>query len=519
MRDDRTPASRPPAARHVTAWRWFGLVMVSAITFIPVRIAVLNLFYTTGDMRDPGWLAFVTWHNGWRLHGPPGFPGPYFSDHVAPILWLTNAISFVPPLDRYDYYAGLVATAHTLFAAGVYTAWRLTEARHTPARTLIAVPVALAAAFSAVPVVALGLPHPELAIPALALWCLIFLAKRAYLPAAGWLAACLAVREDAGFHIFAVLILWAGVMAWRHRPVARDVKWLLGFAGAAFLYSVLAFIAKRIWFPAGDILWRSYLGSPPFHHLTAPFVLDRLGYYLTERTYVTLPLLLSLAWAAMSRNPLLPIGYLAAVPWLLMSLVAVHPTPGILGYYYGFPFWLALAWPLIALRVWRAETARPTPRWPYALLLVASLVGWQRDRLVIYPLVANGFGDYRFAWTDTVRERARYAAFVDYYWTNRSAFGATALDQAVSGLLIDRVGRDGWLEYWRGKPAPDTIIYFAHGYEWTSRVWPLFRSGIYGCVYAVPETSILLASQAPLSERLPAPMPLLIVNNALGARC
>jgi hypothetical protein len=506
-------------ARFGRICRWAGLAAVSLIAFILARTAVLNLFFTTGDLRDPGWIAFVTWRNGWRLHGPLGFPGPFFSEHIMPVLWLTDAVSYLLPLDRYDYYAALLGVAYAVFAAGVFTAWQLSDARITPARAVAAAFVALAATFSAVGVVALGLPHPEMAIPACAVWFLISLAKHARPGAACWFAACLSIREDAGFHLLTILLPWICIMLWRGRRVSHATGWLIGFATAALLYSSVAFVAKRIEFPAGDILWRSYLGQPPLHHVTSRLMLDRIRYYLTDLTFVSLPFLISLIWASISRNPLLPVGYVAAVPWLLLSAIAVHATPGSLSYYYGFPFWLALAWPLIGSRVWSDITGRPTARWPYPLLLLVSVIGWQRGHPVLYPLAANNFGDFRFAWNDTLTDRSRALAFADYYWVNRSSFGVTALDEAVSGLLIDRVGRDSWLEYWRDKPAPDTVMYFQHAFEWQTRVQPLLRSGFHGCVYAVPDTRILIASQLPLSERLPAPTPLLIVDQAPDARC
>jgi hypothetical protein len=514
-----TPVIDGSATRLEQICRWAGLSLVSLIAFILARTAVLNLFFTMGDLHDPSWIAFVTWRNGWRLHGPPGFPGPFFSEHIMPVLWLTDAVSYLPPLDRYDYYAAAIGVVYAVFATGVFTAWRLSDVPLTPTRTAAAALVALAATFSAVGVVALGLPHPEMAIPACAVWFVISLAKRTWLAAMFWFVACLSIREDAGFHLFTILMPWACIMLWRERHVTHATRWLLGCAAAALLYSVAAFVVKRIEFPAGDILWRSYLGQPPFHHVTVRLIGDRMRYYLTDLTYVSLPFLISLIWAWISRNPLLPVGYVAAVPWLLLSVLAVHPTPGILAYYYGFPFWLALAWPLIGLRVWSCVTGRETARWPYALLLLASLIGFQRGHPTFHPLAANDFGDFRFAWSDTLTNRSRALAFANFYWANRSAFGTTALDLAVSGLLIDRVGRDGWLEYWRDKPDPDTIMYFQPAFEWRTRVWPLLRSGIYDCVYAVPDTRIMIASQLPLSERLPARMPLLIVNGAPGVRC
>jgi hypothetical protein len=499
----------------MVVWRWLGLAVVVLVTFILVRIAVLNVFYTTGDMRDPGWLASVTWHNGWRLHGPAAFPGPYFSEHLTPILWLTNAISFVVSLAKFGYYAVLIAAIHALYAAGVWRAWQLTEDRSTPTRVIVAILVALAAAFGGIPVVALGLPHPELAIPALALWFVIAMARRTYIAAACWLAACLSIREDAGLHVFALLTLWATVLAWRQRSLAGDIRWLASFAVVAFGYSAAAFLARRVFFPSGDILSRSYLGKPPFQHLTPQFISERLHYDLVDREYV----LLTFIWAAISRNPLLPLGYIATLPWLALSIVAVHFTPGTLNYDYGFPFWLSLAWPLVALYLWRDRSGLRGRRWPYALVLLASLVSWQEYRFVAFPLERSFFGDSPFVYNDTLRERGRVQTFVDYFLDNRPLFGRTALDEAVFGHMIDHADRTSWLELWPRDQPPDTVIYFIHAYEWQFDVLPLLRSGDFRCVHAVAGTRIQVATQDPLSYRLPVPTPFTLIASAPETQC
>jgi hypothetical protein len=498
---------------------WLGLCAVVVVTFVLVRTAVLNVFYTAGDMRDPSWLAAVTWHNGWRLRGPPANPFPYFHEHVAPILWLSNAVSYVVPLGKFDYYAACIAVIHALYAAGIYRAWLLREPSQNAHRMSIAALAALLAAFSGVAVTALGMPHPELAIPALALWFFIALAQREHGAAAAWLGACLAVREDAGLHVFVPLTLWIGVLAVRQRRIDRDLKWLAGFALAALGYSMAAFLAKRLYFPSADNLTRVYLGSPALHHVTMPFVLDRLSYYLRERSFIWLPLLLSLVWSAISRNPLLPIGYVAALPWLALSFVSVSYPAGTLAYYYGFPFWLALAWPLIALHVWRRADGRANRRWPYGLLLLVSIVGWQRGGPAIYPMAQDFFGEVPFVWHDTLRNRRYDDAFADYFLANRALFGATALDQAMSGLLVDQVDKTSWLELWPRDRPPETLIYFVNAFEFRPLVVPLLRSGIYDCVYGVPGTKIQLATQQPLSPRLPVPRPFLVVAAALGAGC
>jgi len=476
---------------------------------------VLNFFYSTGDLRDPGWLATVTWHNSWRLHGPPAFPGTYFIQHISPILWLTDAVSYIVPLAKFDYYAVCIAAIYALYAAGIYSAWRLTEPRPTAVRTGVAILVALMATFSGVGVVALGLPHTEMAIPAFALWFVIAVARRSYVSAACWLALCLAIREDAGLHVFALLMLWAAVLAWSRRGVTGDVKWLLGFAIAALAYSMVAFVAKRLDFPAGDTLTRIYLGNPPWHHVTVPFVLDRLHLYATRRSYIVLPLLLTVVWAVIDRNPLLPLGYLAALPWLALNFLAVHPTAGGLGYYYSFPFWLALGWPLVALFI----GGNADRRWPYGVLLLVSIVGWQRDRLIVYPLTADQFGESPFVYHDTLRDRAQYQTFSDYFLAHRALFGDAALDAAVSGLLMDHVNRSDWLEDRQPNQPPETMIYYVGGYEWRPLVLPLLQTGLYRCIYQVPGTRIRLATRNPLSEALPMPMPIELINGSTNTPC
>jgi len=505
------------ARRHEAITRWLGLAVVVVVTFGLVRIAVLNVFYTSGDMRDPGWLASVMWHNGWRLHSPAAFPGPYFSEHLVPLMWLADAASFLLPLPKFDFYAACIGAIHALYAAGVWRAWLLSEPRVTAARAGVAVLVALAAAFSGTAIAALGLPHPEMAIPAFGLWFVIGMVERTYARAACWFAACLMAREDAGLHLFILLVLWASVMVVRRRRLDRDTRWLLGFAAGALTYSAAAFLAKRLYFPGGDSLFRAYLGDPPLRHVTARFVLERLRFYLLYRSWLTLPFALSLIWAVLARDPLLAVGAIATVPWVLLSLIAVHPTPGTIGYYYGFPFWLSLAWPLVALRAWRDSGGRAGTRWPYALMLGASLVGWQ-DRLVVWPLKTDALGQSIFAYGETLRDRERYQAFIDYFLANRPLFGVTALDQAVFGLLINHAGRDTWLENWRGKP-PDTLIYYFGSFEFPSRVVPLLRTGVYDCVYALPGTRLRMATKFPLDPPGAAGTPFVARTSAPGVQC
>jgi hypothetical protein len=497
-------------------WRWLGLCLAVLISFVLVRIAVLNVFYDSGDLHDPAWLASIAWHNGWRLRGPPAYPGSYLTEHVSLIFWLTNALSYVIPLGKFEFYAGCIGAFYAVFAAGVCRAWQLAATRFSTLDMPIAVIVALVATFSPVGMVALRLPHQEMAIPAFALWFFIALSQRTYAVAAIWFVLCLSVREDAGLHLSALLLLWAGMMALTGRRGSIDIRPICGFALAALGCAALAFAAKHMEPHGTDNFTRAYMGDPAWAHVGTQFVLERLHYYLIWRGYVLWPLVLSVAWAAISRNPLLPLGYIAGIPWLILNMLAVHPTPGTLSYYYGFPFWLALTWPLVALHEWRQATGRQGARWPYVLLLLASTVGWHMDRPMIYGLNEDLFRQGPFVYTEALDHRANYQEFVAYFEANRALFGTTVLDQAVSGLLIDHTDRSNWLELVGSDSPPDTLIYFANGADWSSHIIPLLRTGYYHCVYEVPGTRIHLAAHDALRERLTDPTLLAWVSASLN---
>jgi hypothetical protein len=173
-------------------------------------------------------------------------------------------------------------------------------------------------------------------------------------------------------------------------------------------------------------------------------------------------------------------------------------------YYMGFPFWLALAWPLIAVRVGQDTAEGANQRWPYVLLLLASTIGWHPDRIVIYPLDQGSFRQQPFRYTEALSHRADYREFVDTFVNHRAVFGMTAVDQPMVGLLIDHIDRSNWSDDWQSAP-PDTLIYFADSPFLQKEVLPLLNTGKYRCIYSVPGTRIRLATQDALRERLPDP--------------
>lgn len=487
-----------------------GLGVVVFVSVVLASLAVLNVFYTSGDVTDPGWLASIAWHNTWKLQGPPGFPRSYFYEHISPIFWLTNIASYALPLAKFDFYALCIGAVYALFAAGVYRLWQMGDGpEQTPWKIFVAVVVALAATFGAVGMQLLQVPHHEIAIPAFALWFCMALAERNHRQASVWFVLCLLVREDAGFHLFGLLILWWMAENFSGR-LRTDAKKLLGFAGAALAYSGATFALRSFLSVKPTAFERNYSGIPAWAHVNAAMLYDQLHFYAIERFYAYLPLLVTMVWAVVARNLLLPLGYLAFLPWLLLNFFAAGQFTAKLSLYYAFPFWLALAWPLLALQIGKVESPRAAVRWPYVLVLLSSIISWNGGHLNFSVLASNEFDEHPFVLSQAVKHRKAADHFVDYFVANKASFQNIpfAVDLAVHGLLIDYVGRENWLGYlWDKQRVPDIIFYYANGYEGAGHVLPLLQSGHYNHFYIVENTPIRIAASLDLSAQFPKPSP------------
>lgn len=492
----------------------FALLFVFVATNILIALATLNVFYGSGDFTDGGWLATVAWHKDWQLMGPPAFNQSFFNEHVSPIFWLTNIASWILPFSKFDFCALWFGACYGIFAAGVYYAWRMNDDKDASWSYAIpvAIAVALAAAFSGVGMQGVRLPHHEMAIPGLVLWFFIRLGEKNYRAAGWWLAISLAVREDVGFHIFGLVFLLQ-MAAKIFRLNIPQSKWLWRFALAGFVYSSCVMLLKAGLSINDSVFIRSYVGTPPWQHVTAELMAKRWHTYVTERTYIYVPFFVTLVWAAVVRNPLLPIGYLAFVPWIVISFFGTNECTSVLAYYYGFPYWISLAWPLVAMKFAPAMPA--LKRWPYALVLLSSLMFWDDGQIEVYPLTANAFLESPFLPSWNLQHRKSQQEFVDYFVKNQKLFeaGTMGIDMAMQALLIDYVDRHTWMaELDDQNIHPDIIIYYENGLEWISRVSPMVSTAEYKYFYKVPGTRIRLAAKNDLETALPPPRPFVSVT-------
>ncbi len=347
------PAETMPAPMQPRSWfqsvvsRRFALaaldVLVAAVAFaIPFSYIVGHFFISAPYLLDSGIFANLL-SSGGLLQPMPAClsQSSYLGTHVSPIFYLfsvpVSLLSIPPPL-AFATYIGL--TYLTFYVA---------------VKILFPAPGAMVAALI---VPGLGLlllqilyPHTE------ALFCALFFLSTAlfygghrkrYVYAI--FALCLLVREDAGFHACAFGgVSWLYCL-WLKKPKAERNHWLL-VACVGFAASLACMAFQKLFFAGTDnALRRVYLGDPAFAHVTTALVWARLKTFALHKSYIWIPLAVSLALAWIKRDLLFYLGWLATAPWLLLSLLAKSDSAGTLYSYYSFPLALGILSLLLGLR-------------------------------------------------------------------------------------------------------------------------------------------------------------------------
>jgi hypothetical protein len=436
----------------------FGLV-AAAPAFVAYGDFILDHFYRYGAvLLDSGLLADLAWHQGPSLSGSFLLDGQgFYTFHMAPIFILLSGLSWLVPVAMAQWFAIFTGMAQALLAIAAFwllaTDYGLRRGWRLAAATLLAI----AFSFNGLAIAQVRFPHFEILIAAGMMLFLVAWRHRQWVLASLFFALCLLCREDAGFHIVAVLAVVIA-LRWRDGVPLSTQRPALVFLGLGLAYSTGAVLLSTLLFPGHSTFARTYLGAPPFDHLTWGLVTARAAGYLTARGYIFLPAILAAIWAIADRNPYLVAGYIAFIPWTLLHLLAASPLAGTLSSYYGFPYLVAAFFPLIG---WQMRAAPPRLRsWQpflgFGAMLAASFAGLsaQHDPARI-PIIA-GFTD-----PPSFAEQARVERAMAAIHADHAAFGRLLAGDSVAALAPEQFVGDETL--WAGPPGRrDSLLYFAH---------------------------------------------------------
>ena len=442
-------------------------VVTVALPWVAFTNMVLVHFYERGAfLLDSGLLGSLTWHSDLALTQPDSLGGDsFFATHISVLFLLSSQLSWLLPASLPQFFAGFVGLSHALLALAVF--WLLAEGYglRGSGSVWLAALAGVGFALSGLAVAIARYPHFETYIAG---FFLLFATARALgyaRVAVIFLLLGLLTREDAGLHYAAVLMLTAALDRWRgQRGEPGDRR----FALVALTYSASVMLGQRLIFPGGSAFARVYLGAPPFGHVDVELISERLLYLLVNRPYLVLPAVATAIWAIRARNPAVLVGYVAALPWSLLHMLAKSPLAGTLSSYYAFPFLIALGWPLIAvLRQRQAEGSTDSAAGPligFALLLALTFVpaGDVHDpgRL---PLPRA------FLVTPSRAQQAATDRAVAMLSAARPALGRLFVDNSVAAIDPAGFTREE-IPNWSGlappvSETPDTVVLMMDGYD------------------------------------------------------
>lgn len=330
----------------------FAVVGLLNATFI------LNHFLVYGaPLLDGGLFAgMLEGRGGPGLSFPTAVSVPdetrFWATHFSPTLLFApvlQSILHVPPIPWLALVLGF-----TYGLLGLSICWLLVLQTPTSVRNAAFCLVGTLAFLACRPILmAVNYPHFEFLFVSLVLLFGIACAYGRKAIALLLLTLAIGVREDCGFHFFAVAATYL-VLIRLTRPLTQTERHLAWFALYAFCWSVLALAAQRTFFPGDNALARIYLGDPPLAHVTSTFVSERLSVFVTERLDIILMWGWLIGLAAITRTLKPLAGVLAFLPWTILNLFAFAEGPSKLGLYYAFPVVLGFLWPLLD-RAWQRQ--------------------------------------------------------------------------------------------------------------------------------------------------------------------
>jgi hypothetical protein len=433
---------------------------VAAPAFVAYADYILNDFYRYGAvLLDTGLLADLAWHQGAGLAGSALLDGKsFYAFHIAPIFIALSALSWLVPVAMAQWFAIFTGVAQSLLAVAVFWLLAAEYRMHRGWRVAAAMLFAIAFSFNGLAIAQVRYPHFEILLAATLALFLVAWWRRRLVWAAIFLAICLVCREDAGFHVFAVLAVLVA-MKWRGGIPLSAQKPALIFLAVGFAYSLGAVLLGLALFPGSSSFARVYLGDPPLAHLSWSLVATRAAGLVLYRGYIVLPAACAVIWAIAAQNPYLLVGYIAFIPWTVLNLLANSDLAGTLSSYYGFPYLVAAFWPLIGWRIAR-RIASP-PRWEpfvgFGAMLLASFAALSAQHDPSCVPLWIGFTD-----PPPFAEQARVERAMAAIDRDRDALGRVLAGDGVASLRPEAFARDE--TFWVGPPGKrDTILYFAGG--------------------------------------------------------
>ncbi len=459
--------------RITKALQWLCFSLSFLLPAIFVANFTLNHFYVNGGyVYDSGWLAYLSTHAAyWPLINPTFIGGSFFNIHMALIFYpyfaiykLFSGIGFsLPPAVFFSITQGFWFGLLSLSAYGLFLPLR--EKRNS-IHVGLAFIFSLLALANGVSISIMAFPHFEIGISASFI---AFFALRAnhyqklcYIP----LICGLMIREDTGLHYSWAFILLAVTFYFFEKN--KEQRYLSAYfvrlAILCFAYAAVIITLQAIFFHS-TMLSKIYLGSPAFHHVTWSFIKHRLLLITLTKSYLYVPLIISVMLAYRRRDILQSLGFFFVIPWITFSFFAVTTGAGILESYYAFLIPIALLWTAIIYGLAKETAVSMRSYLSYwkdgSIVLVSSTVSFIIMLTTLYYLFLPTISPEVFQ-----KKISHFFGFEwAHHWKNNqqaldTIFSANLLgqnfviDSAVAAIEIDKITQKNFYE----RPTPPSKV-------------------------------------------------------------
>ena len=511
--------------------KYLSTIFGTLSTIIPTILYtnyVIYYFYTgRATLLDAGWFSYLSTHSlSWSITNPPVLysaksGGSFLTTHISPFFHLLSLLydkllSFIPADIYFALFIGISygVISLAIFIAGVRLLPKV-NLIYISILTLISILTSLNGASLAL----IGFPHIEIAIPSfILLFISLYFSGYKKLSIVSLLFLLL-IREDAGLHLTALLLMIILIQLLYLRSLKRLDYTLIGVAIFSLIYSLTVIFIQKHYFPGDNALARIYLGNPPFAHLSADFIKHRLNFIINNREYLYLPALATLMISLISRNLFLLASLLATIPWMALSLIAVTNMPGTLSNYYTFPLIIMLSWPIPAFLIYKVYIDRTKDS---RVSILASVVLITLLSIALFP---NNRGNadnspwrgFHFTKLQRVTKTQKLLYTIR---ENKKHLGNILFGEGLSAFVVDTLQKEeyGYLNHFF-KPqieSADSLIYYLHSqaqkpaFEIMKKI--IKQRGM-KYIYLVEGTDIVIASQFELSDILPIRLKRLTIDS------
>lgn len=318
-------------------------IVIAAVVGIYYYQTFQHSYYVLGPyLYDTELFNYIVGPKSAWLQLPPVIAMPnFFYVHISPILLPFSTISSMLGLrDMQPLEMVLIlGFSGAAVAAFLVVQYYLRSLGSILSMALGAV-FALAFAFCGTMQSTASYPHIEILYVAPAVISLLLIFHRHLRWA--WVAflATLFVREDTGLHIACILGAYLVLAAIGERGVPARTKDVLPFLLAGLAYPALVLLIQNAFLalPEQSNFTRIYSGTPAYAHLTADFMAHRFNLMLTRHPHSLLLLAASLIPFALRPRWIALTGFVAAIPWFVVSVTAHSEAAGAFMLYYAFPF-------------------------------------------------------------------------------------------------------------------------------------------------------------------------------------